>query len=119
MDRIIKSITALGVPALILLLASSINGLAGAAAITSALRMLGGSFGMVGGLAISGIIAMVSKIGTDYSFDAIAIKVLKKLYSKGETKKDILDKINSYPISGDLKIKLKEKLNEISAKSKK
>lgn len=119
MDKVVKSIVALGVPGFIFLYVISTSGLAGAAAVTAALSTFGGPFGMLGGIGAIGIGVLISKGIAEYGFDAIAIRVMEEFYSKGKTKKDILDKIDSYPISKDLKRKLKEKLNEISAKNKK
>lgn len=119
MDKVVKSIVALGIPGIILLCIISANGLMGAAAITSALALLGGPLGMLGGIGAIGIAILISRGIATYGFDAIAINVLEELYSKGTTKQEILDKINSYPFSGDLKRKLREKLDEIDSKNEK
>lgn len=50
MDRIVNKIAGLGVPGIMLMVAISMTGLSGAAAITAALALLGPG-GMLGGIA--------------------------------------------------------------------
>ena len=45
--------------------------------------------------------------------DAIFCAVVKVLYRKGETKEEILQKVKKYPISKDLKRKLKEHIEKV------
>lgn len=56
MDRLVSKIAALGVPGLVLLVAMSATGYAGAAALTTALAALGGPLGMLGGIAVLGLL---------------------------------------------------------------
>ncbi|MCI5898138.1 MAG: hypothetical protein MRZ82_03955 [Firmicutes bacterium] len=107
MDKIVSKIAALGIPGLVLLTAISATGLAGGAAITTALAALGPG-GIIGGIATLGIIGLISEGIAQYGVDAIFSAVVKELYRKGETKEHILQKIERYPISKDLKRKLKE-----------
>ena len=78
MDKIVSKIAALGVPGLVLTVAIGATGLAGGAAITTALAAIG-----PGGM-------------------------IKELYRRGETKEQLKQKIKRYPISKDLKRKLNE-----------
>lgn len=110
MDKIVSKVAALGVPGLVLVIAISATGLAGGAAITTALAALGPG-GMIGGIATLGVIGLISEGIAKYSVDAIVSAVVKELYKRGETKESIKEKINKYPISKDLK----RKLNEILA----
>lgn len=109
-DKIIEKIAALGVPALVFIIAISATGLSGAAAITAALAALGPG-GMIGGVAFLGvsvlIIDAISKFGFDYTFSS----VVKELYKRGESKESILEKIEKYHISKELKRKLIDKVN--------
>ena len=107
MDKIATKLAAFGVPALVFVVAMGATGLAGAAAVTAALAALG-PFGMLGGLATLGVIGLVSEGLTKYGADAILSAVVLELYKRGETKESILNKINKYPVSKDLKRKLKE-----------
>ena len=114
-DKLIEKIAALGVPSLVFIFAVSATGFTGAAAITTALAALGPG-GMVGGIAflgVSGVIVdVISKLGFDYTFSA----VVKELYKRGETKEKILEKIEKYHISRDLKRKLIEKVQNLEEK---
>jgi hypothetical protein len=112
MDKIIEKITGIGVPVLILILAISTNGLAGAAAITLALSSLGGPFGMLGGIGLLGISILISQSISKYGFSKVFSSTVKKLIEKGETKESILEKIDKYPISKELKLKLKNLLEK-------
>lgn len=111
MDKLVSKIAALGVPGLVLVTAIGATGLAGGAAITTALAALG-SGGMLGGIVTLGIIGLVSEGIAQYGVDAIFSAVVKELYRKGETKEEILQKVNRYPISKDLKRKLKEHIEK-------
>ena len=86
MDRIVNKIAGLGVPGIMLMVAISMTGLSGAAAITAALALLGPG-GMLGGIAF------------------LLKAVIKKLYKNGETKETIRRKIEKGPWSKKLKAK--------------
>ena len=116
MERIVSKIAALGVPGLILITAIGATGLAGGAAITTALAAIGPG-GMIGGIVTLGVIGLISEGITEYGFDAIFNAVVKELYKRGETKNSILKKIEKYPVSKQLKRKLRDSLNEISDES--
>lgn len=107
MDKLVSKIAALGVPGLVLMTAIGATGLAGGAAITTALAALGPG-GILGGIATLGIIGLISEGIAQYGIDTIFSAVVKELYRKGETKEQLLQKIGRYPISKDLKRKLKE-----------
>ena len=88
------------------------TGLAGGAAITTALAALGPG-GILGGIATLVIIGLISEGIAQYGVDAIFSAVIKELYRKGETKEEILRKIKKYPISKELKRKLKENIEKV------
>jgi len=110
-DEIIKKITALGVPGLMLLIAVNATGLAGAAAITAALSALGPG-GMIGGIVTLGVAGLISEAIAQYGFDAIYSAVIKDLYAKGETIESIKEKISHYPVTRRLKRKLLDELDK-------
>ena len=60
-----RKIAALGAPGIVFILAMSTTGLAGAAAVTSALALLGGPAGIYGGIAIRPIIAVAADYLTE------------------------------------------------------
>ena len=105
MDKIVSKIVALGVSGLVLFVALS------ATAITTALAAIG-PFGILGGIAFLGIIALFSQAITEFGFERIYVQVIKELIKKGETKESILKKIDSYKISKQLKLELKDFLSE-------
>ena len=112
MDKIVQKVAALGVPGLILVVAISATGLAGAAAITAALAALGPG-GIIGGIVTLGVIGLISEGIAKYGFEAIFEAVVKELYTRGETKESVLKKIDKYPVSKDLKRKLTESIENI------
>ena len=111
MDKLVSKIAALGIPGLVLVTAIGATGLAGGA-ITTALAALGPG-GILGGIATLGIIGLISEGIAQYGVDAIFSAVIKELYRKGETKEEILRKIKKYPISKELKRKLKENIEKV------
>ena len=74
---------------------------------------------MVGGvitlLASGTIVSAVTKYGIDSVFNA----VVKELLKKGETKQDIINKIQKYPISKSQKLKMKEMVENYYSSSEK
>lgn len=113
MDKAVSKIAALGIPGLILMAAIGATGLAGGAAITTALAALGPG-GMVGGIITLGVIGIASEAITEFGFDAVFTAVVKELYKKGETKESIGRKIDKYPVSKSLKRKLHESLDKVT-----
>lgn len=114
MDKIVDKIAALGVPGLVLLVAMAVSGWVGAAAITSALAMLGGPFGMLGGIAVLGILGLISQGIAEYGFEQIFRAVIDELLKKGKSRADIGREVMSYPISKELKIKIIDYLRELN-----
>ena len=112
MDKIVSKLAALGVPGLILMITISATGLAGGAAITTALAALGPG-GIIGGIATLGVIGLISEGISEFGFSAIFSGVVKQLYRQGETKDSIRKKIQKYPLSKALKRKLNEELDKV------
>ena len=111
MDKLVDKIVALGVPGLVLLIAMSATGWAGAAALTTALAALGGPLGMLGGIAVLGMLSLISKGIANFGFEAIYRRVLQRLKDEeGLTEDELIKKINSYPISRGLRLKLIDKI---------
>jgi hypothetical protein len=104
-DKLVARLVALGVPGLVLVVATT--GLAGGAAIVAALATLGGPFGMWGGVAVLLLLVLISYALAEYGFEMVFVAVLKGLRQKGLTKQQILNTIDSYPISIALKLKLR------------
>lgn len=75
MDELVKKIAALGLPGVILIIVMATTGLTGAAAITTALAILGGPAGMLGGIAVLGLTALITdgltKVGLENLLTAV------------------------------------------------
>lgn len=70
-----RKIAALGTPGIVFLVAMSSTGFAGAAAVTSALALLGGPAGIYGGIAILPIIAIAADYLAKYGLEFILAKI--------------------------------------------
>ena len=106
-DKPAEVIAGLGVPALVLIIAMAYSPWVGAAAITASLAALG-PFGMLGGIATLGVLGFISRALAKFGFDKVFQAVLVKMKKDGETSEGILGKIEGYPISKELKRKLRE-----------
>ena len=113
MDIIIKKLAARGVPGLVLLVAVNLTGLAGAAALTTALAALGPG-GMIGGVVLLLLISVAADGIATFGFEEIAKGVLRELYCNGESKETIKKKVNSMPISSRLKSVLYKVVDDFS-----
>lgn len=112
-DKLVSFLVGLGVPGLVLVVAVYVAGVAGGAAIVVALATLGGPLGMLGGIALLGVLVLISKALAEYGFEALFRAVLRGLRNKGASKAEILRKIGDYQISSDLKAKLREYVNSL------
>ncbi|MFC1604405.1 hypothetical protein ACFL5F_05185 [Planctomycetota bacterium] len=68
LDKVVTKIVALGVPGLVLLVAMAASGWAGGAAIVTALAILGGPLGMLGGIFVLGVLVLISNALAKYGF---------------------------------------------------
>ena len=107
-DRVVEVITGLGVPGIVLLVAMSVSGWSGAAAITTALAALGGPLGMLGGITLLGGLVLIASAIPRFGFWEIFKRVLENLKEQGKTNEDILREIDGYPIDNELKQKLRD-----------
>jgi hypothetical protein len=75
MDEVIKKVAALGLPGIVLVIVMATTGLTGAAAITTALAILGGPAGMLGGIAVLGLTGLITdglaKVGLENLLTAV------------------------------------------------
>ncbi len=106
MDVIVQKIVALGVPGLILLFVISGTGVAGGAAIVAALATLGGPLGMMGGIAMMGLLTLIANALARYGLDALAEAVVDGLKSNGTSRSEIRRKVNAAPITRGMKDKI-------------
>ena len=106
MDKIVAKIVALGVPGLVLLAVMSLSGYAGAVALTTGLAMLGGPLGMLGGIAVLGLLVVISHALAEYGFDKLFPAVIEGLLKKGVSREEMESNIRKYPLGDDLRNKL-------------
>ncbi|MBG1264986.1 hypothetical protein [Nostoc sp. WHI] len=109
MDEIVKKLAGLGLPGVILVILTVASG-GSSAAVAAALTALGGPFGIVGGIAILGLITVVGDTVAGYGIEAV-LKAVYKERSKTESVRFLLKEIKDLPISEELKLKLKNELN--------
>lgn len=107
LDKGAEILAGLGVPGLVLVFVMAASPWFGAAAITAALAAIG-PFGMLGGIATLLVLAFIASHLAEFGFEQVFQAVLIKLKADGKTEKDILQTINGYPISKELKGKLRE-----------
>ncbi|MEH2114166.1 hypothetical protein [Nostoc sp.] len=108
MDEIVKKLASLGLPGVILVVLTAASG-GSSAAVAATLTMLGGPFGILGSIALLGLITVVGDTIAGYGIEAI----LQSIYaerSKTESVKLLLKEIKDLPITEDLKLKLKSQL---------
>lgn len=112
LDELVSKLAAIGIPALVLMLTMASTGLAGAAAMTASLALLGPG-GMIGGiitLLAGGVLAEVLvKFGTE----TVISLVIAKMYKDGKTQEEIESQILKFHISKSLKLKLIDKFREL------
>jgi len=113
LDKVVSKIVALGVPGLVLLVAMAASGWVGGAAIVTALAMLGGPLGMLGGIALLCVLALISNALAKYGFERIFEASVKRFHGKGMSNEEILRKVDRYPISKSIKLKLKNSLEQM------
>ena len=112
MNKVVEKIVSIGVPGIMLMIALSMTGLYGAAAITAALALLGPG-GMIGGVVTLLVAGAIASAISEYGFDALFRAVIKKMYRNGETKESIRAKIEKGPWSKKLKTKAISELEQL------
>lgn len=110
MDEVIRKVAALGLPGVILVTTMAATGFAGAAATTTALAVLGGPFGMLGGIGLLGIVTLVADALGKFGIDTLLAGIYLER-RKTEPREKLCQEIDQLPISQELKLKLKSLLN--------
>ncbi|MEG4108548.1 endonuclease/exonuclease/phosphatase family protein [Microcoleus sp. S13_C5] len=106
MDSIIRNIITIGLPTLMLLIARVATGKTGDAATWSALRKVGGSFGMLIGLGVLVFVGFVANYSSYFVVDSLLVRLYQKRRVL-EQPEQLVTEIDKLPITNDLKIKLK------------
>ena len=111
MEKVVSKVAAMGVPGLVLLCVmagAKAAGLVGAAVLTKSLSILGGPVGMIGGIAVLGLIGLISQSFIEYGAEAV-IKAVVKENLKTKTAEEIKMEVdNMRLISKSLKLKIKD-----------
>lgn len=115
LDEVVKKLASLGLPGVTLVIIIATTGLEGNVVVPIVLATLGGPFGMIGGLAVLGIVSWVGEYLAEYGTEALLTAVYTER-RKNEALGGILREINSLAISDELKTKLK---NNVSNSPKK
>ena len=103
MNEVVKFIASFGLPGVLLVVVMGTVGWKGAVAFTVALAALGGPFGMLGGLAVLGLVGYISHAIADYGVEQLFLALVEECRKNGETKQSVLRKIEGYPITRTLK----------------
>ena len=112
MDEFVERLAGIGIPALIFIIVMSSTGLAGAAAVTATLALLGPG-GMIGGIITLIVIGAGSSVIAKYGYEAIISATYKKIMEKEHlSKDDMCARIDSYYITKGLREKIKAKIRE-------
>lgn len=114
LDEIVSKLAAIGVPSLILLLTMTTTGLAGAAAMTASLALLGPG-GMLGGVVTLLAGGVFAEVLAKFGIETVTSLVIAKMYQNGKTQEEIEMEIRKFPLSNNLKIKLIDKFKELQS----
>lgn len=106
MDAIIRNTITVGLPTLMLLIARVATGKTGDAATWSALRKVGGSFGMLIGLGVLVFVGFVANYFSYFVVDSLLVRFYQKRRELEQPEQLVIE-IDKLPITNDLKIKLK------------
>lgn len=112
MDEVIKKVAGLGLPGVILVIVMATTGLTGAAAITTALAMLGGPAGMLGGMAVLGLTGLIADALTKVGLEDLLTAIYCER-RQSEPQGKLLEEINGLALfDGDLRDRLKATITE-------
>ncbi|MBD2517734.1 hypothetical protein H6G93_22700 [Nostoc sp. FACHB-973] len=109
MDEIVKKLAGLGLPGIFIVILAATSG-GSSAAVAAAITALGGPFGIVGGIALLGLVTVVGDTIAGYGIEAI-LKAVYTERSKTESLRFLLKEIKDLPISEELKLRLKNELS--------
>lgn len=108
MDEVVKKVAALGLPGVVLVVVMATTGFSGAAAITTALAMLGGPAGMLGGIGVIAMTALITNALADVGLENLltAIYCFRRQSEPHDRLVQELDRIPFF--DNHLQIRLKE-----------
>ncbi len=112
MDEIVKKLAGLGLPGVMLVILTVTSG-GSSAAVAAAITALGGPFGIVGGIAVLGLLTVLGDTIAREGIDGI-VKAIYAERSKTESVRYLLKEIQDLPITEELKLKLKNQLSPVT-----
>jgi hypothetical protein len=111
-NKVVDTIAGLDIPGFVLLITMATCGWSDAAALTTALATLGAPPGMLGDMPLLDLLTLISQAISEHGFEKIAVAVAKELQRKSRNREDVLGEIQSYPISRDMKVKIRGVVND-------
>lgn len=109
MDDVVKKIASLGLPGVIFVITLTTRGLSTFLAIPIAVAVLGGPFGIIGGLTVLGLTTLVGDALAAFGIDAILSGVYAER-RKNEPSASLISEIDNLAISDQLKRRLKAEI---------
>jgi hypothetical protein len=113
MDEVARTIASLGLPGIMLAVALSIAGgmgLVGAAAITTALAMLGGPFGMMGGIGVLLAATAVGNAVSRYGIEEVLVAAYLERLRQGESLGSLCAEIGTLWISYEMQVNIRRRI---------
>ena len=117
MEKILSYLAMAGIPFSAFQIARKASGYAGASSYTTGLSTFGGPYGMNGGVMSLLLMSIASGQLTEQAVSTIFTMVIKELCDEGESQEELFAKIDKYPVSKGLKLKLKETVRQYNALS--
>lgn len=117
MEKILSKVVTVGVPYGVLQFVRKASGHKGGASFTTGLSSLGGRWGMNGGIFALGLVGVTAGYITEQTTYALLNGVVKQLCVEGESQEEVFAKIDKYPVSKELKLKLKETVRQYNSLS--
>lgn len=113
LDEIGEKLGDWGLPAMAFAIAvaeAGTVGYAGGAVVAAALAMLGGPFGVIGGLASLGVLTLIASAVSEYGIEAILIAGIRGWRAKGKSDEELFSELAQWPVGESLKAKIAERL---------
>jgi hypothetical protein len=108
LDEIVKKISSLGLPGIILIIAISVSSTT-TYPVVAGLAGLGGPLGVLGGLGLLGLSTVIGDVIGGYGIETV-LKLVYKERRKNETQESLIKEVESLPISEILKLHLKQSI---------
>ena len=115
MDKIASNIAAIGVPTLVTKYMMGVSGKHGAPAFTTSMKAHGCG-NMYRGVAVWGVIGLVTKSGLEFGMEKLATAVIRQRVREGEPKEILVKQVEKLPVSSQLKAKIEQEIKLTSRK---